>query len=298
MRTISIRARFRISERWVPLANRLLAGAVTAALAVFAYYEVKSLVWPFFEARSADLRLPQQGAPPRLEDTNAETLAAAHLFGSPADGLASPQPKSDTTTPASTTTQDLALAGVLLVTGGRRSGAIISVGHGKQHVYLVGEPIEGLPDVTLRSVQRDYAVVDRDGRPQRIELSADKAAGATVAAARLVPPEPRDDLDAPEGDRFSTEPRPVEAVLTMWPTMAPDPPGLRLTATKDEKDLASLGVATGDIVTEFDSEPVLKPDVLKRFKEALESHSLVHITALRNGAEMRIFIDTRPLLAP
>lgn len=85
------------------------------------------------------------------------------------------------------TTLDLKVFGMRADLGGDSSSAVIETPDGKQSTYVIGETI--IPGVTLKSVDIDFVILDRNGKTERLSRQGrteeDKAKGSTIAMETL-----------------------------------------------------------------------------------------------------------------
>ena len=161
----------------------LLAEALCAALLVFLILKIGLMfVQPGggqVIAPTTTAQIPELTAPAQVDRSIVSKFDPFHRD--------SPQILIVQTNSAPETTLDLKVFGMRADLDGNSSSAIIQTPDGKQSTYFIGNTI--VPGVTLKSVDIDFVILDRNGTTERLSRQGrteeDKANGSTIALETL-----------------------------------------------------------------------------------------------------------------
>jgi len=98
----------------------------------------------------------------KLSYYRVQDITSANLFGDPT-------PKKITIAPKPTTL-DLSLDGLLWVSNGSASRAIIASGKKKPKLYAIGQEIVGANGVSIKEIQRNEVILNRNGLTESLSL--------------------------------------------------------------------------------------------------------------------------------
>jgi len=185
------------------------------------------------------------------------------------------------TNSAPETTLDLKVFGMRADLSGENSSAIIETPDGKQWTYLVGDEI--IPGVTLKSVEIDWVILDRNGADERLSRQGktedEQSAVSTVALNTLAFPAAEFIKDV----RFYPH-REGQRVV-----------GYRVMPQRSgRKKLAEYGFERGDIITAINGEDMTQslvnmPNILKNLKLA----RYANIQIIRDDVPMAIEVNLK-----
>jgi general secretion pathway protein C len=186
------------------------------------------------------------------------------------------------------------LYGIRINEGSGLGSAIIADDSGKQSAFAVGEEI--MPGVTLKGVAFDHVVISRNGADETLYIDQSGSAPTAEPTAPLQPPEspgiklnPPPPLPNPGGDQLSSQailngvsftPRTENGAVT----------GVVLSAQGADDAFARAGFRPGDIVAQFNGQPIRSPQDLLSLKNAIKPGARLSLMVERGAATVPIAI--------
>lgn len=265
-----------IHQRWPSLLNGVL-------LLLFCWLLAQ---WTWLVA----LPKPRQPASSSVLITTqlaAEAITLRHLFGQAAG------PDTVTSAPPSAFS-NLKLQGVFAAIGSLPAFAIVIVdGKSAQPVQVGREAASG---VVLEEVHPDYVVLRRNGVMERLNLekSASAPVGAGAAEFKL-------NIQQRGGDSFTFSRKELNTALQgakqlgNLGRLSPYPGGGMLVDDASSGSLASkLGLQAGDVVKNFNGQPVKSNEDTQRFLQQLSQLNLARLHVMRGGAIMQLQYQILP----
>ena len=184
------------------------------------------------------------------------------------------------------TTLNLVLTGMI---SGPNGIAILKKSDEKQKSYKVGELI--YPGVVLQSVQKNYIIIDVDGKIQRLTFNREEITGLSYR---------NDDLKSNKGlntESLVTRSSDFDVDLLFQNlslrrvSEAGKLRGYSIKQNQPNMDLAKLGFLKKDIMTAIDGVDITSgsPNFVKLFEQSRKSGNVV-MTIIRNGKTKKIKI--------
>ena len=184
------------------------------------------------------------------------------------------------------TTLNLVLTGMI---SGPNGIAILKKSDEKQKSYKVGELI--YPGVVLQSVQKNYIIIDVDGKIQRLTFNREEITGLSYR---------NDDLKSNKGlNKESLVTRSFDFDVDLLfqnlslrrVSEAGKLRGYSIKQNQPNMDLTKLGFLEEDIITAIDGVDITfgSPNFVKLFEQSRKSGNVV-MTIIRNGKTKRIKI--------
>ena len=184
------------------------------------------------------------------------------------------------------TTLNLVLTGMI---SGPNRIAILKKSDEKQRSYKVGELI--YPGVVLQSVQKNYIIIDVDGKIQRLTFNREEITGLSYR---------NDDLKSNKGlNKESLVTRSFDFDVDLLfqnlslrrVSEAGKLRGYSIKQNQPNMDLTKLGFLEEDIITAIDGVDITfgSPNFVKLFEQSRKSGNVV-MTIIRNGKTKRIKI--------
>ena len=198
---------------------------------------------------------------------------------------------------------DARLVGVV---AGSFAAAILAV-HGRQGIYWIGDEV--VPGARLVEVGPDYAVVEHDGRRERLELAAPKGAAAArppapAPAARRAPAVPAPAVRGPRVQRRRI-PRPwLRSQLARLPEILRQArvvpryrdgkfAGFVITNIAPGSVYEKIGLQNGDVIEAVNGVVVKTPQEAMRMYEKLKDARSIAVRIERRGVEMTLNYEMR-----
>lgn len=184
------------------------------------------------------------------------------------------------------TTLNLVLTGMI---SGPNGIAILKKSDEKQRSYKVGELI--YPGVVLQSVQKNYIIIDVDGKIQRLTFNREEITGLSYR---------NDDLKSNKGlNKESLVTRSFDFDVDLLfqnlslrrVSEAGKLRGYSIKQNQPNMDLTKLGFLEEDIITAIDGVDITSgsPNFVKLFEQSRKSGNVV-MTIIRNGKTKKIKI--------
>ena len=184
------------------------------------------------------------------------------------------------------TTLNLVLTGMI---SGPNGIAILKKSNEKQKSYKVGELI--YPGVVLQSVQKNYIIIDVDGKIQRLTFNREEITGLSYR---------NDDLKSNKGlnkESLVTRSSDFDVDLLFQNlslrrvSEAGKLRGYSIKQNQPNMDLTKLGFLKEDIITAIDGVDITfgSPNFVKLFEQSRKSGNVV-MTIIRNGKTKKIKI--------
>jgi type II secretion system protein C len=184
------------------------------------------------------------------------------------------------------TTLNLVLTGMI---SGPNGIAILKKSDEKQRSYKVGELI--YPGVVLQSVQKNYIIIDVDGKIQRLTFNREEITGLSYR---------NDDLKSNKGlnkESLVTRSSDFDVDLLFQNlslrrvSEAGKLRGYSIKQNQPNMDLTKLGFLKEDIITAIDGVDITSgsPNFVKLFEQSRKSGNVV-MTIIRNGKTKKIKI--------
>ena len=184
------------------------------------------------------------------------------------------------------TTLNLVLTGMI---SGPNGIAILKKSDEKQKSYKVGELI--YPGVVLQSVQKNYIIIDVDGKIQRLTFNREEITGLSYR---------NDDLKSNKGlnkESLVTRSSDFDVDLLFQNlslrrvSEAGKLRGYSIKQNQPNMDLTKLGFLKEDIITAIDGVDITSgsPNFIKLFEQSRKSGNVV-MTIIRNGKTKKIKI--------
>ena len=184
------------------------------------------------------------------------------------------------------TTLNLVLTGMI---SGPNGIAILKKSNEKQKSYKVGELI--YPGVVLQSVQKNYIIIDVDGKIQRLTFNREEITGLSYR---------NDDLKSNKGlnkESLATRSFDFDVDLLFQNlslrrvSEAGKLRGYSIKQNQPNMDLTKLGFLEEDIITAIDGVDITfgSPNFVKLFEQSRKSGNVV-MTIIRNGKTKKIKI--------
>jgi type II secretion system protein C len=163
---------------------------------------------------------------------------------------------------------------------GPNGGAILQTPNGRQARYGVEEEI--IDGVTLKSVQRDFVIIDQNGRRERLSIvRSGNEANRLIKSAQTQ--QSLGTLGNPQADRIfsSINFRPVLSNGSFK--------GFQVTPKSPSVKLSEYGLRSGDIITKIGAVDLTigRPQI-QDVKTELQSGKSVMVTVSRNGQRVRV----------
>lgn len=227
-------------------------------------------------------------------------IGAWHLFGR----LEAGQPVETPPVSLPVTPLNLRLVGVFFVERGDRALALIAEGNSLERGYRIGEPLPG--GALLERIQRDHVIVSRNGRREILNLPKLSEVNRSVTPVLESEPPPVDPEFEAAPASFR-EPRVIDASsmanrlrgeATVRPQALEDIAfaspyiqngqfiGFRLRPGRDAQLLRTLGLSSGDVITEIDGSRLNSPVQGLVMLQAVLNADQVDVRVLRDGAEI------------
>ncbi|MDE3132165.1 MAG: type II secretion system protein GspC, partial [Acidobacteriota bacterium] len=219
-----------------------------------------------------------------VRPVDAQTIAAAHLFGVAALDTSARNPAD-----APPTTANLVLAGTIATQDPRRGLAIIGSG-GPTKVYSVGDAVGG---ASLYAVYLDRVVLDRSGNLETLRLPKTLAPGQPgpmVVPAQSATARTLNNLR----QMVERNPGVLNHVLRAVPSydnQAGRLRGFRIYPGANQRAFLGLGLRPGDLVTAIDGTPLDDPQRGQEIFNTIESSSQAVVTVDRNGQTLQLTLN-------
>ena len=233
---------------------------------------------------------PQASLPPAAAALDAQSIAAAHLFG-----IATLDASTQNPADAPASTSNLVLAGTIATQDPKHGLAIIS-GNGPAKVYSVGDAVGG---ASLYSVYLDRVVLDRNGSLETLKLPqmllsaqpAPQYAMSNPAVARTLNNIRRMVQQNP--GILSSVIRPVAS----YDSQAGKLRGFRIYPGRNRRAFATLGLKPGDLVTAINGTPLDDPQHGQQIFNTVASSSEAVVTVDRNGQTIQLTLNIAKVAA-
>lgn len=218
----------------------------------------------------------------------AEKLAGSHLFGRAA-GFSAPA-----ATQVSSSASNLKLQGVFAALGSLPAFAILSVGGKPAAPFQAGKEVS--PGLMLESVQPDHVILRRQGAQERINLQ-----NAVAVASPAASNEFKLNVQQRGGSSFTLSRKELNLALqdakqlANLGRMSPQPGSGMLVDDAPPGSLASkLGLQAGDVVKNFNGQPVKSNEDVQRFVQQLGQLAQARVFVMRGGAIMQLQYQIQP----
>jgi general secretion pathway protein C len=291
---------FPLSASWPEKLTSRLAGLATGLLVVALAYTSAKSAWAFWPAPPGP-ELPvaepklEAGTPAAAQNSAAEQVAAAHLFGQP--DRRPPPPPIKTVKKPPPTRLNLSLKGVLAGGTPESGGAIIADAKGKDRYYAVGG--EKLPGgAQLTEVLPDYVVLLRNGRTETLSLEIKvggkghggrSPAGRSRGYGRAASPGSRTRVSGATSlrdvrDRVAADPGTLASLIRIREvTRGGKLRGFRVSPGKDRKLFKQLGFRPGDVVVSVNGSKLTNASVGLELLGNLGNAGSIDVEVLRRG---------------
>lgn len=217
----------------------------------------------------------------------AEKLAGSHLFGRAA-GFSAP-----VATQVSSSS-NLKLQGVFAALGSLPAFAILSVDGKPAAPFQAGKEVS--PGLMLESVQPDHVILRRQGAQERINLQ-----NAVAVASPAASNEFKLNVQQRGGSSFTLSRKELNLALqdakqlANLGRMSPQPGSGMLVDDAQPGSLASkLGLQAGDVVKNFNGQPVKSNEDVQRFVQQLGQLAQARVFVMRGGTVMQLQYQIQP----
>lgn len=246
-------------------------------------------------------------------ETSPQAVAAApsvilerNLFGAQLAGEA--QAPAPTDEPVAATKLPLKLLGTAAATDDRRSRAAIQDEKSQKHLVVgVGDPLEGHPRVSVRSIERTRVILDNAGRAEELVLREGEAPqlarrpAPRQGARRAVSPADRQaslnqrlqTLNGADGQGISQ----LLSSARIVPHYADGAmQGMRVDSIKADSVFQKVGLQNGDVITEVNGIVIDRPEATSAVFDEFATAETIDIAALRGGAPVKLSASTAEIL--
>jgi len=290
---------------------RVAVAVVNALLVIALAYSLAALTVAMLTSRASSLTgltSPPPGTvaidgATRRQPADVAAIRAWHLFGK----LETSRPVTAPPVVIPATPLNLRLVGIFFAErGGPWALALIADGSSLERGYRVGDELPG--GARLERIERDQAVVSRNGREELLKLpKLSESQRPGVASAPSILPEPALDsapepgattFNAPQvidasaiAERLRGEvasrPQALEDIAFASPYVQNGQfMGFRLRPGRDRALFQQLGLNGGDVLTEINGTRLSSPAQGLAILQELMSAGRIDVRVLRNGAEV------------
>jgi len=186
------------------------------------------------------------------------------------------------------------LFGIRINEGSGLGSAIIADDSGKQSAFAVGEEI--MPGVTLKGVAFDHVVISRNGADETLYIDQSGSAPTAEPSVPLQPPPALGSKVTPPPPPPATggEPLSPQSILngvSFTPrTENGAVTGVVLNAQGPDDAFARAGFRPGDIVAQYNGQPIRSPQDLLSLKNAIKPGARLTLMVERGAATVPIAI--------
>lgn len=291
-------------EQWAAAANRVLPPLVTGALVIALAWQLAALTWALVPDGGAVRPAPEiavgAGADAETgagagDGRSFDALADTHLFGEPP----AESPESAVTeriVDAPETTLNLQLTGIVARDDSERGQAIIASGRDTEMIYSVGDAIEGADGTRVHAVYYDRVILNRGGG--RLEaLRLPKELAASAAPRRESAPSQQSSAQSDSGSGslrgvISENASRITEVIRPSPHIeGGEVVGFRVRPGRNEEAFETLGLQSGDVVTDVNGTPLNDASAGLQLFEALGESTMANVTVLRDGESQTLVVD-------
>ncbi len=283
--------------RW---ANTLLVVAIGYALAVLTLKLIPqdAMAATYTPASTSIASVSNKPNPLQL----ANEIAAVHVFGDATK--VNDEPKVEVKQPLVETKLNLQLAGVFAYKPEENAIAIISAGTGDQSAYGIGDKVSG--ETTLKSVHRDYVILDNRGREEILRLPENvqpiamrtiQSAGSQQKNANAQGNNLGQPIDLPTTpgalrDALARNPSLLGRVVSAEPYQENGKlVGYRITPKQNPEILESQGIVAGDVITRVNNIQLnSQKQGIRALRNAVKAENL-EVVVLRDGIEIPLSIS-------
>lgn len=291
------------NERILAFVNGRLPGIVALVLVVLIGWQLAQLVWMLVPGSATGD--PVTAPPAALSSaqgagaataTDAEVIAASHLFGeASAEPVVVEGPK-QITEDLEETTLALTLKGTMAGTDNRLTIAIIADNRNEEKIYSIGDAVTA--GTTLEAVYADQVVLNRNGILESLKLPKDLPTSSAPPVRRQT---------TASRTAAPTQSASIQNVLTQNATkladvIRPTPyfvagqqQGYRVYPGRNRKQFAALGLRPGDLIKDIDGASLTDPQQAMQIFQNLGSADQVSVTVERNGQPEVIVLSTSQL---
>lgn len=278
-------------EQWRMLAFKHAPLAVCALATIGIAWQASQLTWLLAAKPKvivSPATNPTTASRPAKASVDVQSIANAHLFGSPtANTEADPRNLPPTQ-------MGLVLAGTMALNDPAQGYAIVGENAANAKFYRVGEMIGG--SARLHSVYADRVILDRGGRLEILALPSGSPSTAVVAAR----PTPAANNVGDNLRRLAqTNPSALGELLRAQPVFAGGAQkGYRVYPGRDRQQFVRLGLQPGDLITSVNGTALDDPSRSNDILNTLTASSSVAVTVERNGATRQLTLDMAQLSLP
>lgn len=286
-------------QAWYGTLVQRAPAIVAFLLALLVAWQLARLVWTLFPGRAdAPIAPPLASTPTVSEATtggtgvNVRPIIDAHVFGI---ARAEDEPQGDLppTTDAPETTLPLELRGTLATDSEDNALAIIADGR-EEKLYKIGDTIRA--GVTLRSVEREQVILNRNGIAESLKLPRPEETASSPTVRRAQPTIRRATNSPSVAQRLTENAAQLTQIISPRPYyVGGQQRGYRLYPGTDRQKFAKLGLRPGDVVTAINGTPLNNPTQGARIFSSLGDAQSVTLTLERGGQEQTMTIDTTAL---
>ncbi len=283
----------RIDEWWsrIPAnAPWLVSVALAVAIAVEAARIAIALLGGNPVTPIAPRASPTTSARPQAPAVDAQSIAAAHLFG-----IATLDANAQNPADAPASTSNLVLAGTIATQDPKRGLAIIGGGV-PATVYSVGDAVGG---ASLYAVYLDRVVLDRNGSLETLQLPQIPLTGQPAPQYAMSNPVTARTLN---NIRRMVQQNPgilnsVIRPVASYDSQAGKLRGFRIYPGTNRRAFATLGLKPGDLVTAINGTPLDDPQHGQQIFDTVESSSEAVVTVNRNGQTIQLTLNIAKVAA-
>lgn len=279
--------------RFAPLVNSFLIILLAHSLATLSWdllYPSLSLPDPAIEESVISPSTPIKNG----QGVDFTIIAGWHLFGQADTVVSAPTPVE-----APETKLNLKLVGIFFAEDNTRALALIAEPNGEEHSYRVGDLLPG--GARLEQVFRDYIVLQRNGRQEKLSLPKESADIDAASTASKTPPYQTSKPDTASTvqtidaraiasrlrGEVVTRPQALQDLALATPYMENGQfKGFRLRPGKDRALFQQLGLRVGDIITQINGSPLESPAQGLSLLQELLSTNQVNLQVVRRGNEI------------
>lgn len=287
-------------EQWAAAANRVLPPLVTGALVIALAWQLAALTWALVPDGAAVRPAPEvavaagSGSEAGAE-RSFEALAGAQLFGEPPAAASEPA-ATERVVDAPDTTLNLQLTGIVARDESERGQAIIASGRDTEKIYSVGDTIEGANGTRLHAVYYDRVILNRGGgRLEALRLPKELAASAAPrrqgASSRSSSGQSSSGSGSLRSVISDNASRITEVIRPSPHIEGGEVVGFRVRPGRNEQAFQTLGLQSGDVVTDVNGTPLNDASAGLKLFEALGESTMANVTVLRDGQSQTLVVD-------
>ncbi|MEM9101227.1 MAG: type II secretion system protein GspC [Pseudomonadota bacterium] len=283
---------------------------IVRVLGVFTVYVLSQITWQVIdlttsnnETRPTVVLNPAASSSKLSEKINVSRIANSHIFGRPEVVKKTAAPVVKTQDKPTETSLNAKLRAVFASTDVKLSNATIELGR-DQNVYFIGDRFKG---ATLREVNLDHVIIERNGRREMLSMEkfAAKGSSSSSTSTRSVASKSSGDRDKKKRvldkrrDRRATaalldlrkkvseNPMSVADVITGAPHMKDGQfIGFKIRPGKDRRLFSRLGLRSNDVVTSINGTVLDDPQTAMQMMGQMNSIEELNLSVLRGSQQV------------